>query len=234
MRLNKYIAQSGYCSRRKADELTEQGKVKINGAVCKTMGYDVQDGDVVTVEGTQIGEAEKHVYYALNKPVGYVTTTSDEKDRPTAVSLLTDVTARVFPVGRLDYNSCGLLLLTNDGDFSNHIAHPRNETYKTYLAVANKVLSKDEVWALRKGVNIGGYVTKPAEVNVISEKQSRPIYEVKICEGRNRQVRKMFEAVGARVLELQRTAIGDIQLGRLREGTYRKLTAQEIEYLKKI
>ena len=234
MRLNKYIAQAGYCSRRKADELTEKGKVKINGAVCTQLGYDVQDGDRVEVEGHVIGAAEKHVYYALNKPAGYITTTNDEKNRPTAISLLTDVTVRVYPIGRLDYDSCGLLLFTNDGDFSNHIAHPRNAVYKTYLVRANRVLTQEEVWKLRKGVNIGGYMTKPAEVNVVSDRASAPIYEVKICEGRNRQVRRMFEAVGAKVFELQRTAIGDVKLGRLREGTYRRLTEKEIEYLKNV
>jgi len=234
MRLNKFIAQSGYCSRRKADELTENGKVKINGEVCTRMGYDVQDDDIVTVEGHAIGAAEKHVYYALNKPVGYVTTNSDEKNRPTALSLLTDVTARVYPVGRLDCDSCGLLLFTNDGELANHITHPRGEVVKTYLVLANRVLTKDEVWMLRDGVNIGGYKTKHAQVNVISERQASPTYEIKISEGKNRQVRRMFEAVGAKVVALQRTEIGEISLGRLKEGVYRRLTDKEIEYLKRL
>ena len=179
MRLNKYIAQAGVCSRRKADELTLVGKVKINGAVCKTPGYDVQEGDVVVVDGKPVDAPEKPVYYALNKPAGFITTTSDEKDRPTVLSLLTDVTARVYPVGRLDGATRGLLLLTNDGDLSYHIAHPSQKVWKTYLATVAGYLSKDELWALRNGVDIG-----------------------------------------------------DIKLGRLHEGTYRRLTPQEVEYLK--
>ena len=154
MRLNKYIAQAGICSRRKADELTEAGKVKINGAVCRQLGYDVQDGDVVVVNGQTIGKPEKHVYYMLNKPVGYITTNDDEKGRPTATSLLTDVTARVFPVGRLDANTSGLLILTNDGEFANAVAHPSHRIEKTYIAVVNDHVSSDALWDLRNGVAI--------------------------------------------------------------------------------
>lgn len=233
MRLNKYIAQAGVCSRRKADELTLAGKVKINGAVCKTPGYDVQEGDVVVVDGKPVEAPEKPVYYALNKPAGFITTTSDEKDRPTVLSLLTDVTARVYPVGRLDGATRGLLLLTNDGDLSYHIAHPSQKVWKTYLATVAGYLSKDELWALRNGVDIGDKKkTAPAWVTVLKEKSDMTLLEIRICEGRNRQVRRMCKAVGHTVLDLQRTAIGDIKLGRLHEGTYRRLTPQEVEYLK--
>ena len=233
MRLNKYIAAAGLCSRRKADELTEAGKVKINGAVMRTPGYDVQEGDVVTVDGKRIGAPEKPVYYALNKPAGFVTTTSDEKDRPTVLSLLTDVTARVFPVGRLDTPSRGLLLLTNDGEFSYRVTHPSQEVWKTYLVLVGGRVGKDELWALRRGVDIGDKKkTAPAHVSILREKGDLTTLEVRICEGRNRQVRRMLKAVGCSVLDLQRTAIGEVRLGRLHEGTYRRLTQQEIDYLK--
>ncbi|MCQ2560894.1 MAG: rRNA pseudouridine synthase [Clostridia bacterium] len=233
MRLNKYIAQAGICSRRKADELTKEGKVKINGAVMKEPGYDVQDGDVVMVGGVTLEAPEQHVYYALNKPCGYITTTSDEKDRPTVISLLTDVTARVYPVGRLDGDTSGLLLLTNDGDLTYHVSHPSKKVYKTYLALVAGYLKKDELWALRNGVDIGEKrPTAPARVTILKEKSDTTLLEIQICEGRNRQVRRMCKAVGHTVLELQRTAIGEIKLGRLLEGNYRKLTPREIEYLK--
>ena len=233
MRLNKYIAQSGLCSRRKADELTLAGKVTINGAVCKTPGYDVAEGDVVTVDGRPVSAPEKPVYYALNKPAGYITTTSDEKDRPTVLSLLTDVTARVYPVGRLDGATRGLLLLTNDGSLSWRIAHPSGEVWKTYVAVVSGHVSKEALWALRNGVDIGDKKrTSPAQVSVLKEKGDMTMLQIQIREGRNRQVRRMCKAVGHTVLDLQRTAIGEIQLGRLHEGTYRRLTPAEIEYLK--
>jgi len=240
MRINKFIAQAGIASRRKADELVADGKVKVNGAVLKEPGYDVQESDTVEVLGQVLTKAEPLVYYALNKPKGYVTTLSDEKGRPTVASLMTDVTARVFPVGRLDYDSCGLLIMTNDGKLTQHLSHPKNKVWKSYTAVVNGQLSLDEIWQLRNGVEIelkeGGklrtYKTKPAKIECIETGIHRSVFIVEICEGKNRQVRKMFEAVGLRVLELQRTAIGDLKLGRTHEGTYRKLSPKEVEYLK--
>ena len=240
MRINKYIAQAGIASRRKADELITDGKVKVNGAVLREPGYDVLDGDRVEVGGKLISGSEKPVYFALNKPAGYVTTLSDEKGRPTVVSLLTDVTERVFPVGRLDYDSSGLLILTNDGALAEHVAHPRNKVWKTYLARVNGIPSYDEIKQLRNGVEIelreGGkirrYTTRPAEIEMISQAPHEAVLQVKISEGKNRQVRKMFEAVGYKVLALERIAIGEILLGRTKQGTYRKLTKEEIEYLR--
>lgn len=240
MRINKFIAQAGIASRRKADELIADGKVKINGAVLKEPGYDVQEGDKVEVLGQLLTKAEPNVYYALNKPVGYVTTLSDEKGRPTVASLMTDVTARVFPVGRLDYDSCGLIIMTNDGALAQHLSHPKNKVWKTYTAVVNGMLSTDEIWQLRNGVEIelkeGGrtrtYKTKPAYIECTSYSPTKSIFQVQISEGKNRQVRKMFEAVGLKVLELQRTAIGELKLGRTHEGGYRRLTQREIDYLK--
>lgn len=245
MRLNKYIAQAGIASRRGADELTKEGKVSINGAVMKEPGYDVQEGDIVRVNGRIVGAPEKLCYYALNKPEGYVTTVSDEKGRPAVVSLMSDVEARVFPVGRLDYETSGLLIMTNDGAVANRVAHPRGEVRKTYLARLNGCLSQDQLRQLRSGIVIDipayekgskkgtrKYKTRPAQVNVLSERFHESVIEISISEGKNRQIRKMIEAAGLKVLALERVSIGEIKLGRTRPGTYRKLTPAEIDYLK--
>jgi len=232
LRINKYIASSGTCSRRKADELIEAGQVKINGAVLKEPGYDVQDGDKVEVQGHLITAHEELVYYMLNKPRGYITSTQDEQDRPTVMDLMTDVTVRVFPVGRLDYDSCGLLIMTNDGDLSQHIAHPRNKVWKTYEAEVQGDLNLAKMNVFRRGVKIDGRITAPAEGTVLKQKGDMSLVEVKICEGRNRQVRKMFAALGCKVTYLQRKQIGELHLGHLHEGDYRKLSKEEIEYLK--
>ena len=232
MRINKYIAQSGICSRRKADELIENGNVKVNGAVLKEPGYDVKEGDVVNVNGTDIVEQEELVYYLLNKPVGYVTTVKDEQDRATVMDLISDIGERVFPVGRLDMNTSGALILTNDGKASYRIAHPKGEVVKTYHALVSGIMSKEKLWKLRNGIDIGGYVTKPARVTIIGENKNSTVLEISISEGKNRQVRKMCKAVGNPVQELHRVSIGEIKLGRLKVGTYRKLTRNEIEYIK--
>ncbi|QIB70551.1 rRNA pseudouridine synthase [Aminipila butyrica] len=235
MRLNKYIAQAGLASRRKADELTANGNVKINGLVVKEMGYDVQEGDVVEVNGRRIDKIEKKsVYVMLNKPLGFITSSADEKGRPTVQDLVADVDARLFPVGRLDYNTTGLLIMTNDGDTAYRITHPKHHVYKTYRARVAGVLSAAKVARLEKGVDIGGFVTAPAHVKVLKQGERSAIVEIQIYEGKNRQVRKMFAAVGNKVQELDRVAIGELYLGRLMIGHYRKLTPKEIEYLKNV
>ena len=232
MRLNKYIAQSGIASRRKADELTLQGKVKINGVVRKEPGYDVLDDDVVEVNGRAVKQDAKKVYVMLNKPKGYITSVDDEKDRPTVMALVADIEERLFPIGRLDYNTSGMLLMTNDGDLAYRLSHPKHHIYKTYRARVSGQLSAEKVARLRKGVDIGGFVTSKAIVNVIKQAERSAIVEIKIYEGKNRQVRKMFAAVGNKVMDLERTAIGDLYLGHLKEGHYRKLTQKEVDYLK--
>lgn len=234
MRLNKYIAHAGIASRRKADELTINGNVKINGVSVREPGYDVKEGDVVEVNGIGITHAENLEYVMLNKPEGYITSVRDDRDRPVVTDLTADVDARLFPVGRLDYNTSGLLLLTNDGDLAYRLSHPRHQVTKTYRARVAGVLSRGRIASLRKGVDIGGFVTSPAQVKVIKQNPRSAIVEIKIHEGKNRQVRKMFAAVGNKVQELQRIAVGDLYLGRLKEGHYRKLTREEIEYLKNL
>lgn len=232
MRLNKYIASAGLASRRKADELIKAGKVKINGAIMDEPGYDVVTEDVVEVNGHVIEGVRKNVYIMLNKPKGYITSVSDDKDRPTVMDLVAEVDARLFPVGRLDYNTSGLLLMTNDGEFAYHLTHPKHQVEKTYRAKVAGVLSPERITKLRRGVDIGGYVTSASKVSVIKQSERSAIVEIKIHEGKNRQIRKMFAAVGNKVIELERVAIGDLYLGHLKVGHYRKLTRQEVEYLK--
>lgn len=233
MRINKYIASAGVTSRRKADELIEEGKVRVNGAVLMNPGYHVEDGDVVEVNGIEIRPATKLVYYLLNKPTGYVTSTADEEGRAVVTELVPD-TVRVFPVGRLDYNTSGLLILTNDGELSNKLMHPRHEFNKTYLARVNGIVSRAEASKLEKGVDIGGFVTSPAEVKLIRHDKNSTIVEITIHEGKNRQVRRMFKAINHPVEELCRTGLGKLTIGKLAVGQCRKLSPAEVEYLKKM
>ena len=206
--------------------------MKVNGLTLQEAGYNVVTGDVVEVNGRRIEPENKKVYILLNKPLGYVTTVSDDRERPTVMDLVADVDARIFPVGRLDYNTSGMLLMTNDGDFAYSLTHPKHEMPKTYRARVSGVLSNEKCARLRNGVDIGGYVTAKAKVNIVKGTQRSTIVDITIHEGKNRQVRKMFKAVGNPVQELQRIAIGDLRLGRLAEGHYRKLTREETEYLK--
>ena len=234
MRLNKYIADAGVCSRRKADELITAGNVKVNGAVVRELGTQVESTDTVEVNGNVIHASGKLVYILLNKPVGYVTTSKDEQDRATVLDLITDVNERIFPVGRLDIETSGLLILTNDGDLAYRITHPKHNVTKTYRAVVEGHISNERLAKLRKGVDIGGFVTSRARVDIIRQAPKHTLVEIEIHEGKNRQVRKMFAAVGNKVVELERVAIGNIRLGRMLEGHYRKLTREEVEYLKKL
>ena len=228
MRINKYIASSGLCSRRKADELILNGNVKVNGAVLKEPGYDVADGDRVFVNGTLIEGQEENVYYLLNKPVGFVTTAKDEQDRATVLDLVSDIEERVFPVGRLDMNTSGALILTNDGNVSYRVAHPKHEVFKTYRALVSGAVSKERLWKLRNGVDIGGYVTKPARVTVVTENRNSTLLEISISEGKNRQVRRMCQAAGLNVIKLERVAEGGLTLDGLESGRWRHLTSEEI------
>ena len=232
MRLNKYIAQSGIASRRKADELTLQGKVKINGAVMKEPGYNVAESDVIEVNGHIIKADSKKIYIMLNKPKGFITSVDDERERPTVMDLISDIDERIFPVGRLDFNTSGMLIMTNDGDLAYKLSHPKNHIYKTYRAKVSGQISAERLARLRKGVDIGGFVTSKAIVDVIKQSERSAVVEIKIYEGKNRQVRKMFAAVGNKVLDLERIEIGELRLGHLKQGHYRKLTQKEIQYLK--
>ena len=232
MRLQKYIADAGIASRRKAEELIKEGRVCVNGAVIDIMGYTIKDGDVVTVDGEKILKAEAKVYYMLNKPKGYVTTVHDQFDRPCVLDLVKGETEkRVYPAGRLDYNTEGLLILTNDGEFVNKITHPSHNIEKKYIAVINGKLTDAEAERLRKGVVIDKKKTYPAKVFVSEIFKDKSVVEITISEGRNRQVRKMFEAVSHNVIELKRVSLGNLSLGNLKTGKIRKLNPNEVQAL---
>lgn len=233
MRINKYIASAGVTSRRKADELIEAGKVKVNGKVLENPGYQVADSDLVEVDGVAIKPASKLVYYLLNKPCGFVTSTADKEGRRVVTELVPDE-LRVFPVGRLDYNTSGLLILTNDGELANKLMHPSGEFDKTYLVRCTGIVTRAEASRLAKGVDIGGFVTSPAEVKLIRHDKNSTVAEITIHEGKNRQVRRMFEALGHEVTELQRIRLGNLTIGKLALGQCRKLGPAEIEYLKRL
>ena len=236
MRINKYLASCGVGSRRNCEIFVTEGKVKINGRIVKDLATDVKDGDIVVLNDERITPAEDHVYLMLNKPKGYVCTTSDEFGRKTVLQLLGSEYAgrRIFPVGRLDYDTEGLLLLTTDGDLSNRITHPHNEVPKTYVAKVEGEISEDELGKLRGGVLLDGVKTKKCKAKLKSFEGGMSSVEVVITEGRNRQVRRMFDSINREVVFLKRTAIGQLKLGGLYRGNVRKLSEQEVEYLKNI
>lgn len=232
MRINKYIARCGEASRRAADELIQKGKVSVNGKVLKEPGYDVQEGDEVRLFGRVITPETKNVYYLLNKPIGYVTTTMDKEGRPTVLDLVQAEGIRLFPVGRLDYNTSGLLILTNDGDLSNRLMHPSKEFPKTYRVRAAGTVTLNDIRKLENGVDIGGFITSKAEAKLVCHDKNSTIVDLTIHEGKNRQVRRMFDALGYPVQELERIGLGNLVIGRLATGSYRKLSKEEVEYLK--
>lgn len=231
MRINKYLAQAGLGSRRKVEELITAGKVKVNGKVEKNLAVDIKDTDIVYCENRAVKPALNFVYYKLHKPKGYVTTVSDDKDRKTVMQLLRGIHTRVYPVGRLDYDSEGLLLFTNDGELTNKLTKPNSEIKKTYIVHIESGITKEEIKKLSSGVDIGGYTTKPCSVKPIEITDKLSKLEVTITEGKNRQVRKMFEAVDKNVIFLRRTQIGEIRLGGLSRGEYQQLNAKEMRYL---
>lgn len=235
MRLNKFLAQSGVASRRKCDELILAGKVKVNGKLVKELGVEVNVmADSVYFGGKRVKPVNTNVYYKLHKPKGYVTTASDDKDRKTVLSLMRNVKYRIFPIGRLDYDTEGLLLLTNDGDLTNILTHPKNSVVKTYIANVEGVVSDEEIKQLSSGIDIGDYKTKPCSVVLISRDDKFTKLEISISEGKNRQIKRMIEAVGKTVAFLKRVSIGDIRLGGLARGEYKELTNKEMQYINKL
>lgn len=237
MRINKYIALCGVASRRKAEELILAGKVKVNDNIVKELSYQVdEENDVVKVDDKIIKEENKFVYILLNKPEGYITTVKDQFDRESVLDLVTDIKERVYPIGRLDYETSGLLLLTNDGDLTYKLTHPKHEVDKTYVARVKGKLTPDEIKMFKSGLKIEDYVTAPAKLKVIryDEKTNVSLLEIKIHEGKNRQVRKMCKAINHPVLRLKRTAMGKIRIGECEIGKYRYLTEDEVKYLKSI
>lgn len=232
-RLQKYIANSGVTSRRKAEELILSGHVKVNGITITELGTKVEPAkDVVMVDNKIITEAQQFVYLKLYKPEGYVTTVKDQFNRKTVIDLI-NIKDRIYPIGRLDYNTSGLLLLTNDGDLANKLLHPKYKIYKTYVAEVTGQISLDSIEKLKKGVIIDGYKTAPAKIKLLNHNQNSSIVQVSIYEGKNRQVRKMLDSVGHTVKKLERVSFGEITLDNLKTGQWKFLSKEEIKYLKK-
>ncbi len=230
-RLQKVIANSGYCSRRKAEELISDGKVRVNGQVISELGFKVDGNDEIMIGNKVISREEKE-YILLNKPRGVVTTTSDEKNRKTVIDLI-DTDKRLYPVGRLDYDTTGALLLTNDGELTNLLIHPRNKVDKVYIAKVKGFFDKESALTMSRGVVIDGVKTAKSFVKLrkYDKKSDSSIVEVIIHEGKNHQVKKMFEAVGFDVLKLKREMFAFLNVNGLKSGEYRYLSVKEVKQL---
>lgn len=234
MRINKFLAESGVASRRKADEIILEKRVKINGKLVRELGIEVnQNKDTITVDNNVVKPVDNFTYLLFNKPKGCVTTVEDDRGRKTVMDFI-DNNARLFPIGRLDYDSEGMLIITNDGDLSFRLTHPMNEIYKTYIVKIEGEVNDNELAQLRNGVIVDGKKTQKSMVKVKSIEDKKSRIEIKIKEGRNHQIKKMFDAVGKNVTFLKRVAIGDLRLGGLKRGEYRNLTDEEIFYLKNL
>lgn len=229
MRINKYLAACGVASRRECDNLIESGVVLINGKPA-SIGADVKDDDKVTVNGNSVSP-KKNEYYILNKPKGYLSTVRDDKGRKTVMDLMPQGIGRIYPVGRLDYDSEGLLILTTDGELAQHLTHPSNEVPKTYLVKIEGTITEAGLNPIRSGIDIGGYVTKKCKAHIVETNKAYTKIHVTITEGKNREVRKMFEAIGREVTLLKRIKVGELTLRGLDRGAYRKLTREEVMYL---
>lgn len=239
-RLQKFLANQGVCSRRKAEEYILQGKVKVNDEIVTELGTKINpDTDKIEFEGKMISNEVKKVYILLNKPIGYVTTVKDQFNRPTVMELLKQhgkkLNVSVVPVGRLDMYTSGALILSNDGDFVYQVTHPKHEINKTYQVTVKGIITKEQVEQLKNGVNIGDCVTKPAEVRIMKTDVEKDIsrLEITIHEGKNRQVRRMCEAVERKVLALHRSKIGNINVKDLKLGEWRYLSSNEVKSLLK-
>ncbi|CAH0418125.1 pseudouridine synthase [Periweissella ghanensis] len=236
-RLQKVMAQAGVASRRKSEELIATGHVTVNGQVMTELGYKVQPKDKIEVDGMPVQQAEKLVYYLLYKPRGFVSTAKDEKGRRTVVDLLTDVDERVYPVGRLDFDTTGALIMTNDGDLMNYLTHPKYEVDKVYTAKVEGIPTNDELMQLRHGIKLEGKMTKPARTKILNtktneNKKTTTLVQITIHEGRNHQVKKMFKHIGHEVVGLRRESYGFLDLHGLQPGDYRELRFEEVEALK--
>lgn len=234
MRLQKYIAEAQIASRRKAEEMILGGRVSVNGKIITELGTKVEsDSDVVMVDGKEIHICEKMVYIMLNKPEGCVTTVKDQFNRKSVMDYVSDVRERIYPVGRLDYDTSGLLILTNDGELTYRLTHPKHNVEKTYIAEVDRKPDERDMDRFRNGIVIDGRKTAEARIKIIREGKLTAL-EIKIREGRNRQVRKMCAAINCNVIKLKRIATGKLELGKLEKGKYRYLDEKEIMYLKSL
>jgi 23S rRNA pseudouridine2605 synthase len=232
MRINKYLADKGVASRRHADDMISAGRVTING-VLATLGANVEEGDEVCLDGQILSTTEKkEEYYIMNKPKGVVCTVSDDRGRKTVMEYLPADAGRLFPVGRLDYETEGLLILTNDGDLAFRLTHPTSEIPKTYMARIEGTMTEKDLNHIRSGIELDGVMTKKCKAHIVETNKAYTKVHITITEGRNRQVRRMFEAIGRNVEFLKRISIGNLKLTGLDRGAVRKLTENEILYLK--
>lgn len=230
-RLQKILASCGVSSRRKAEEMILAGRVAVNGRTAKLGDSALPGKDIITLDGERITFSENNYYLALHKPRGFVTTMNDEQGRRCVAMLVEDIGERVYPVGRLDKDSEGLLLMTNDGEFANKISHPKNHIAKTYRVTVRPAVNEEQLARFAIGIEIDGKTTAPAKVRVLEQKPGRVVLEIILYEGRNREIRKMCEVLGLEVARLKRIAVGPVRLGMLPQGKYRELTKEEIKGL---
>lgn len=231
IRLQKFLSEAGIASRRKAETMIENGEVKVNGVKAKIGDCVDPKKDTVTVKGKKVMRETVMRYILLNKPRGFVTTNHDEMGRKCVAELVSDISERVYPVGRLDRNSEGALLMTNDGEFANAMMHPSHHVPKTYRVTVRPSVNEDQLTKLATGVDIDGRMTAPADVRVVTKEEGRVVLEIVLYEGRNREIRRMCEAVELEVARLRRIAIGNLKLGMLQQGQWRDLTEQEVDKL---
>lgn len=231
VRLQKYLSECGVASRRKAEEMIAAGKVRVNGKPAEIGDKIDPLRDTVEVGGKKIKKGKGNTYIMLHKPRGFITTMSDEMGRKCVAQLVENVGKRVYPVGRLDRDSEGLLLLTDDGEFANAMTHPTKHVPKTYRVTVRPSVTEEQITALTVGVEVDGRMTMPSEVRVLERQEGRVVLEIIIYEGRNRQIRKMCEALGLEVARLKRTQIGSVKLGMLKQGDWRNLTDEEVHKL---
>lgn len=235
MRLQKFMAHSGIASRRKSEKLIQEGRVRVNGKTITKLGSKVDPSkDKVYVDDQPISLESNKVYIMLNKPTGYVTTLSDEKDRRIVTDLISNIKERIYPVGRLDMDTSGLLLMTNDGDLTHKLTHPSYEITKRYIARVKGIPSKKDLKEFREGLIIDNKLTSPAKIKIVKKFKSESILDISIYEGRNRQVRKMCEKINHPVRELERISIGRLRLANLPLGKWRYLDSKEVNYLKSL
>lgn len=233
IRLQKYMADCGVASRRKSEELIASGKVKVNGVVASIGDKIDPKNDTISVNGRKLTKDKNYVYIMLHKPRGYVTTMSDEMDRKCVAELVADIGKRIYPIGRLDRDSEGLLLFTNDGEFANAMTHPSRHISKTYRVSVKPAITDDQITVLTSSMMINGKKTLPADVRIINKEEDKTSLEIILYEGKNRQIRRLCEEAGLETARLKRLAIGQLSLGRLKVGEYRHLTHEEVSLLKR-